>query len=182
VVELELVEEWRVVSDWPDYEVSNFGRVRKATDGLNGTGGVIYPKGHIRKLYRHKGHHWVGLTRDRTTKTRGVAPLVCAAFHGPKPSWRHEALHNNGDGYDDRADNLRWGTRLENQNDKDRHGRTPKGSKHWRSRLTEDQVLEIKRDLATGILQGAELARKYGVPPQTISNIKNGLCWRWLTP
>lgn len=42
--------------------------------------------------------------------------LVCEAFHGPAPSHKHIVLHLNEDASDNRPENLKWGTRKENQN------------------------------------------------------------------
>lgn len=48
---------------------------------------------------------------------------VCAAFHGPKPSPAHQVRHLNGDKYDNRPENLAWGTATENAADRAAHGR-----------------------------------------------------------
>lgn len=57
----------------------------------------------------------------------------------------------------------------------------PHGTQHWKVKLTADQVREIKRRLADGYRNGAALAREYGVDPKTISDIKRGKNWAWLT-
>lgn len=49
------------------------------------------------------------------------------------------------------------------------------------SKLTESQVREIRRDLACGVIQTV-LADRYGVNKGTISNIKRGKCYQWVTP
>lgn len=57
---------------------------------------------------------------NRKTQIK-TAILVCEAFHGPRPEGM-ETLHYNGIRNDDRADNLRWGTRSDNMKDAIRHG------------------------------------------------------------
>lgn len=52
----------------------------------------------------------------RLGKTYKVHRLVCEAFHGPAPTTKHIVLHLNEEPTDNRAENLRWGTRKENQN------------------------------------------------------------------
>lgn len=52
-----------------------------------------------------------------------------------------------------------------------------RGSTHPYSKLTEEDVLQIKKDLSNGVGQ-RELAKRYGVKPTNISNIKVGLSWR----
>ena len=49
-----------------------------------------------------------------------VNRIVCAAFHGPPPSPKHEASHLDDDPANNRADNLAWETREENQARRDR--------------------------------------------------------------
>jgi hypothetical protein len=172
-------EEWRAVEGWPDYEISSHGRLRRATDGLNGTGGVIYPKGHIRAVYINKGYRMTSVSKNGQTVSRSLCSLVCEAFHGPKPTPDHEVAHFNGIRTDDRPENLRWATRLENSQDKARHAHVPRGSRHWRTTLTEEQVLDIKARLARGEMQ-SRIARMYGKPQTTIFNIKVGNSWGWL--
>lgn len=53
--------------------------------------------------------------------TCSVHRLVCAAFHG-KPAAGLDACHNDGDRLNNRADNLRWGSRSENNLDAVAHG------------------------------------------------------------
>lgn len=57
-------------------------------------------------------------------------------------------------------------------------GITKKGSDNFRSRLSEDEVLTIYHDTK---LSQTELASRYRVRQATISHIKNGKTWRWLT-
>ena len=49
--------------------------------------------------------------------------LVCEAFHGPRPSPKHEVRHKNGISSDNRAENLEWGTRSDQRNDDVRNGK-----------------------------------------------------------
>jgi hypothetical protein len=51
-----------------------------------------------------------------------------------------------------------------------------KGSAVGNSKLTEDQVKEIKNKINSGMKQ-RDIAKEYKVAPNTISNIKNGISW-----
>lgn len=51
-----------------------------------------------------------------------VHKLVCDAFHGPKPTPIHEVRHLDGNKTNNSSDNLAWGTRSENAQDRKRHG------------------------------------------------------------
>lgn len=59
-----------------------------------------------------------------------VHRMVAEAFLGPRPSPQHEIRHLNGNKEDNRTDNLAWGTRKENAEDRERHGRTSRGMGH----------------------------------------------------
>lgn len=68
---------------------------------------------------------------------RYVHELVLYAFVGPRPSPDHEALHGNGDRADNRLDNLRWGTVLENAADRELHGHVLRGAEWWTAKRKE---------------------------------------------
>ena len=51
-----------------------------------------------------------------------------------------------------------------------------KGSKHWKSKLVEDDIVLI-RALADEGLTRAEIAEKFEVSPQTVSKIVNRQIW-----
>lgn len=54
-----------------------------------------------------------------------------------------------------------------------------RGTAHPSSKLTEDQVREIRRLLKAG-QSLAKLAKRFGVSRTAIRNIGNGRKWRWL--
>ena len=61
---------------------------------------------------------------------RTVHSLVANAFHGPQPAPSHEVRHLDGNKLNPHADNLAWGTRKDNADDRTRHGRTSRGPAH----------------------------------------------------
>lgn len=73
---------------------------------------------------------------------------------------------------------LRLGTQKENMDDRNKRGRQAKlkGSKNGSSKLTEDQVIEIKHRLSLGETQ-VSIASDYGVRNTLISKIKLGINW-----
>lgn len=107
-------------------------------------------------------------------KFRG-SRLILLAFIGPCPDGM-ECCHEDGDETNDRLDNLRWGSRESNCEDKRRHGTLPLGERAGRNKLTEKQVLEI---IASG-RPLKPLAVKYGVSEATVSHVLRGKTWKYL--
>ena len=120
--------------------------------------------------------------------------LVAETFLPPRPSDDHNVRHENGDTNDARADNLLWGTQLQNIHDKWRHGTMATGDRNGlrvhpesvrrgersaSAKLTEAQVTEIRRRLRDGEL-GYRLADEFGVLKTTISAIKTRRTWTHL--
>lgn len=68
------------------------------------------------------------------------------------------------------------GTHKDNMDDRDRKGRTPRGEKSATSKLTEKQVLLIKKSNDRRL----DLAAKFNVTPSNIGAIRRGKSWAWL--
>jgi len=75
---------------------------------------------------------------SRLKRTFKVHQLVCEAFHGPKPSPTHIVLHLDEDPSNNKPENLRWGTRKENQH-------FPKVQAAFRARVGERSPRNIHR-------------------------------------
>ena len=73
-------------------------------------------------------------------------------------------------------DHLFLGTKNDNNQDKCRKGRQPRGEQNH-SKLTEAQVIEIKEESKKG-RSTYELGRVYGVDPSVISRINTGKKWK----
>lgn len=69
---------------------------------------------------------------------------VCFQSHGKPESECLEAAHSCGVRKCCNPRHVRWATAAENEQDKLDHGTTTRGERHGQSRLTEDQVLEIR--------------------------------------
>lgn len=115
-------EEWRVIAEAPDYEVSDRGRVRRCTPDWQGK-----YLGRILKPSLSRGYHRYLLCVGGRHINRTAHSLVCIAFNGPKPSPEMHCAHKDGDRLNNTPENLYWATPLENAADRDRHGRTHRG-------------------------------------------------------
>lgn len=69
------------------------------------------------------------------------------------------------------------GTQADNMADRDRQGRTARGSRNGAAVLDEDTVALIKADLAAG-MSIREVARKHGSTPGAVGAIKQGRTWK----
>ena len=74
-------------------------------------------------------------------------------------------------------EHLELGTTADNVNDRQERNRQSKGGDRYNSKLTEDDVREIRMLLRTGIT-GVEIARRFGVSQDAISKIKSGRNWK----
>lgn len=75
-------------------------------------------------------------------------------------------------------EHLEEGTQKENNQDKIRDGTNigPRGIKHGKSKLSEEQILAIRADSRSQTV----IAEEYRIGQVTISRIKSGKRWGWL--
>jgi hypothetical protein len=166
-------EEWRVISDHPDYMVSDLGRVKSVSRMVNnGKRGLRRIRTTIlRPATKRTGYLAVVLNRKQYL----VQILVLTAFVGPRPEGA-QCAHNDGVRTNNALPNLRWATCKENQADRVEHGTSAHGSRNHMSKLSETDVLMIRGDTRKRV----EVARDYGVTPEAISAIVHRRNWGWL--
>lgn len=118
-------EVWKPVVGYEGYyEVSDRGRVRSVDRIIICKGGQVRKlRGKIMSLQSKGdfGHLQVILQRCGEYRHWAVHQLVAVAFIGECPEGM-ETCHNNGIASDNRAENLRYGTKSENALDQVRHG------------------------------------------------------------
>jgi hypothetical protein len=168
-------EQWRNIEGWP-YEVSSLGRIRRSAPASGTRPGLVLigtpnPQGYLR----------VGLRRDgaRLAAHFFVHQVVARAFLGNPPE-DCAPNHKNGVKDDNRADNLEWCTRSENQLHAYRTGLQTRGAEHGRAKLTDKKVRAIRARYAQGDVSTAALARKYHVSQPLISQIVRRKIWTHL--
>lgn len=177
------VEEWRAVVGWEGlYEVSSLGRVRSldriVSSNSGGARRQYFRAGQILRPGHQYGYKFVALYCPGVKKkVARIAHLVACAFLGPRPNGM-EVAHSDGDSGNDRSTNLRYATRIENEQDKLGHGTRPIGEKHPGHKLTAADVRHI-RELWPS-LSYAQLADKFGVHKITIADAVTRRSWRHL--
>lgn len=70
------------------------------------------------------------------------------------------------------------GTNNDNVRDRYNKGRSARGETHHKSKITNDDVLEIRKLFASGKFLKAQLALLYGLTSQSITGIVNRKTWR----
>lgn len=156
------------------YEVSNMGRVRSISRIIRQKDGTLYRlRGRVLRP-TPGGYLHVSLRKNNVTTTFGVHILVLQAFEGPRPSWGKHSRHLDGNHYNNRASNLKWGTAKQNQEDRIRHGTDDNGPKSAKAKLTWDAVDDIRS--STKSLR--ELAIKYGVGSEAIRAVRCNISWK----
>jgi hypothetical protein len=131
---------------------------------------------------RHTGYARVTLRIDGKTVHRNVHRLVLEAFVGPCPDGMEACHFPDPNRMNCRLDNLRWDTRIANQNDKVAHGTSNRGSRQHMAKLSEPDVLDMLQ-IERGVPESTyeDLAMLFGVTKPTVANIFQGHNWGWLT-
>ena len=129
---------------------------------------------------------WQGYINDKgygvacIRKTRLSAHRVSyEVFIGPIPDGLH-ILHSQQ--CTTRAcinpDHLRTGTNYENMQDRKNYGDQPRGTKHYATHLTEDDIRNIRRLRIEKELSYEQIGVLYNINPATINNIIYGFTWK----
>lgn len=112
-------ERWRDIPGYEgQYKVSDLGHVKSLSRRVKVQGGTRSVQGCILKIVqRPDGYCVVGVEKGMVRLHR----LVLLAFIGPCPKGQ-ECRHLDGNRQNNRLNNLKWGTRSENAQDRLRHG------------------------------------------------------------
>ena len=160
-------EIWKIIDGYSNYEVSNFGRIRRKN-------------GKIRKTQIHyKGYELITLRNDNgERKTLKVHRLVAKAFvHNPKnlPQVNHKDCNK----LNNKADNLEWCNNSYNQKHAFSNNlQNNKGEKNPRHKLSEVDVINL---LQKGKYDTYEnIAKDYGVSKSAIASIFKNKNWTQL--
>ena len=154
------------------YDVSDYGRVQRVKAGAGTWLGRM-----INGSLDSHGYLHLTLYNDGVKHQHRIHRIVTEAFLGECPDGK-EVNHLDGDKTNNRIDNLEYVTRLENVHHAHMIGIGPRGERHGSSKLTEDDVREIRRLI--GQRSHRSIAKLFNVSNSQISNIRTGKTWSWL--
>ena len=164
------MSKWKDIKGYENlYKISNLGEV-KSLPRKTTKGGIIKPN-------RTTSYQRICLVKNGFIKSYSIHRLVALAFI-PNPQSKPYVNHKNGIRSDNRAINLEWVTPSENNLHAFRNNlsQSHKGSKHPLAKLTEKEVLNIRK-LANKYSQ-QYIAKIYGVSFQCISDIVCRKKWK----
>jgi len=174
-------EVWKDIPGYEGrYQASTEGRIRSVDFVIHrqlkrgGTGSMIR-HGAIKKPSPGNSnvpYLKVWLFGEAGNKCYLVHRIIAATFLGPCPEGQ-EVRHLNNNYLDNRAENLAYGTHLENTAD------TIRDERHTH-RLAPEEVRCIRGRIAAGETNTA-IARDYGVSDVVVSNIRLGRYYRWVS-
>ena len=166
------MEQWKPAFGFEGiYECSTSGKVRSVRNVTSSK------QGKILKLNNSTGYSQVQLRKNGAYHHAYVHRLVMETFVGPSSL---TVNHKNGIKTDNRIENLEYATHKENL----LHATTVLGKRrgvlHWKSRLNDNNIRDIRRRLLAGETHQS-IADLYGVGRVNITCIAIGRTWKHVT-
>lgn len=170
------------------YQVSNLGRVKSLervayiNRGRGGKGPrqtrpikekILFVR------YGTNGRLGVQLSKNNETKLFYIHRLALSTFAGVQEG-RPFCCHIDGDKNNNKIINLKWGTRLENEKDKIKHGTLSRGERCGTHKLMNEDVYRILYLYETEGYSQRSLAKMYNLEPSTIHSVVHKKSWRHL--
>ena len=155
-------EEWMEIYGFPNYLISNMGRVKNIR------------RGNLVKDHDDgDGYRIIGLFYQGRRSVKRLARLVWNTFNNCDCDLTID--HINRDKEDNRLENLRCITLKEQFENKDNKHDGPKSNKY---NLTNEQRAEIAQGLLDGSLTTWKVRGKFGLPMKYTRNVRNRGSWK----
>lgn len=177
-------EEWKTITDWDLYEISNLGNLRGKERIVNNHGGTYIRKARLLKPAKDKyGYYTFTLKQNGKKKQFKIHRLVAMMFI-PNPQNKPCVNHIDNNPSNNRVDNLEWVTMQENTDWMIKQGRF-KRTPQWLDRLHKSQEPIYKAVVGTNLKTGEKIyfkninsVREYGFQPSCVCvccKHKNGI-------
>ena len=161
------MESWKKIKGYENYLISDYGRVFN-----------FKFKKFLKPGKDRGGYLFVGLWKNGVRKNHKIHRLVANAYI-VNPENKRTINHIDGIKANNLVENLEWSTQKENVHHAVNAGlKDDKGSKNGNSKLSEKEVLEIRRLYKTGDYIYKDLAKIFGVHQVHIGDIINRKKWK----
>lgn len=160
--------EIRCISDFPDYEVSEYGDIYSLKTGKR----VL-----LKQQTDVDGYKVIGLYKEGICKRQKVHRLVADAFLD-KVEGKDYVNHKDGNKWNNSKTNLEWCTRQENSKHASENGLLVYDSKQKigkakKRRFTDEQITMIKKLYFSDKMSQRKIGEMFGCDPSVISEIVN---------
>ena len=157
------------IPEFPEYDVSTSGQIWSRRKNR-----------WMRQIPNPEGYKMVTLYGPNGRKGKSVHRLVLEVHSGPCPEGM-QCRHLDGDKANNNISNLRWGTGVENMQDRIKHGSNPSlgafGEKGMASKISDQDRRMIIYEYSTGLFTQEEIAQNYGIHRTTVSLLMTGKCY-----
>lgn len=175
-----MIEIWKDIVGFEEYyQVSNFGRVKALeVTRKDSLGRKTTYKERILKGTNHKGYRRVTLNLNGYHH-KLVHRLVADTFL-PNPENKAQVNHKDFNTSNNKVENLEWNTELENVTHAVRGNRLNDRNceLNSNSKLTREQVIEIRKKYKNPVQKLADIGKKYNVTGRTIGMILRNETWK----
>jgi len=163
-----MIEQWKVIKEFPDYTVSNLGKVKNAITNQ------------ILRFYINNRGYYAISVGHKPTKHFYIHRLVMETFVGPCPNGM-QVNHLDMNKLNNSLSNLEYCTAQENTNHAMENGAIGffcKGEKHPNSKLSVNDVIKIRSLVLEGC-SDSHIADIFGVHSSTIGAIRKKENWNF---
>lgn len=132
----------------------------------------------LKQFTDRDGYKRVMIYRNRGDGQAFIVSRLMLFVFRPNDNYKKLLVrHMDGNPANNTLENLEWGTYIDNESDKKRHGRNIVGEKHHNSKLDDTKVLFIKKALKIGIRRDI-LGKMFSVNTMAIGSIAREETWK----